>query len=74
MWRMVIDMAADLRFDTLRSRYDNPMVMDLPANIVTIKGKTVYNRYGGPNLNDLCTRIERLAGMVDWQADPASER
>ena len=49
-------------FDTLASRYDNPQVMDLPANIVTIDGKTVFNRYGGPNLNDLYTRIEQ--GMV----------
>lgn len=74
MWRMVTDMAANLGFDTLQARYDNPIIMDLPANIVTIEGKTVYNRYGGPNFNDLCTRIERLAGMVDWQADPASAR
>ena len=38
----------DLGFDTLQSQYDNPMVMDLPANIVTIEGKTVYNRTADP--------------------------
>ena len=74
MWRMVADLAMDMGFDTLQSRYDNPMVMDLPANIITIDGQTVYNRYGGPDLNDLYTRIERLAGAADWQADATSAR
>ena len=36
----------DMGFDTLQSRYDDPMVMDLPANIITIDGHTVYNRFG----------------------------
>ena len=61
-------------FDTLQSRYDDPKVMDLPANIVTIEGQTVYNRYGGPNLNDLYTRIERLVGTVEWTAEERSAR
>lgn len=74
MWRMVSDLASDMGFDTLQTQYDDPMVMDLPANILTIDGKTVYNRYGGPNLNDLYTRIERLAGSIDWQADEGSAR
>ena len=74
MWRMVADLASDMGFDTLQSRYDDPMVMDLPANIITIDGHTVYNRYGGPDLNDLYTRIERLAGAADWQADASSAR
>ena len=74
MWLMVADLASDMGFDTLQSRYDDPMVMDLPANIITIDGHTVYNRYGGPDLNDLYTRIERLAGAADWQADAGSAR
>jgi len=74
MWRMVADLAADMGFDTLQSRYDDPKVMDLPANIVTIEGQTVYNRYGGPNLNDLYIRIERLVGTVEWTADERSAR
>ena len=74
MWRMVADLASDMGFDTLQTRYDDPKVMDLPANIITIDGHTVYNRYGGPDLNDLYTRIERLAGAADWQADASSAR
>ena len=74
MWRMVANLASDMGFDTLQTRYDDPKVMDLPANIITIDGHTVFNRYGGPDLNDLYTRIERLAGAADWQADASSAR
>ena len=74
MWRMVADLASDMGFDTLQTKYDDPKVMDLPANIITIEGKTVFNRYGGPDLNELYTRIERMAGAADWQADAHSVR
>ena len=67
-------MAVDMGFDTLQTRYDDPRVTDLPANVVTIHGKTVYNRYGGPDLSDLYMRIERLVGITDWKADPQSAR
>ena len=73
-WKEATDWAESMGFDTLQSRYDNPKVMDLPANIVTVNGKTVFNRYGGPDLNELYTRIERLVGATDWTADPASAR
>ena len=73
-WKEAIDWAETMGFDTLQSRYDNPKVMDLPANIVTVNGKTVFNRYGGPDLNELYTRIERLVGATDWVADPSSVR
>ena len=61
-------------YDTLQSRYDNPMVTDLPANIITINGKTVFNRYGGPDLDDIYTQIQRLVGSTDWKADAGSAR
>ena len=73
-WQDVLDLAAELRFDTLASRYDNPQVTDLPASVVTIDGKTVFSRYGGPNLNDLFTRIEQGIGTTDWSADPSTSR
>ena len=73
-WQDVLDLAAELRFDTLASRYDNPQVTDLPASVVTIDGKTVFSRYGGPNLNDLFTRIEQDIGTTDWSADPSTAR
>lgn len=73
-WKETTDWVESMGFDTLQSRYDNPKVMDLPANIVTVNGKTVFNRYGGPDLNELYTRIERLVGATDWVAEPASAR
>ena len=73
-WQEVLDLAGELRFDTLASRYDNPQVTDLPASVVTIDGKTVFSRYGGPNLNDLFTRIEQSIGTTDWSADPSTAR
>ena len=73
-WQDVLDLAGELRFDTLASRYDNPQVTDLPASVVTIDGKTVFSRYGGPNLNDLFTRIEQGIGTTDWSAAPSTVR
>ena len=52
----------------LNDRYDNPMIMDIPAAISTINGKTVFNRYEGPNLQDLYIRIEDLIRTVEWVA------
>ena len=74
VWTMVADMAYDMGFDTLKTRYDDPNIMDVPANILTVNEKTVYNRFGGPKLNLLYMRIEQLIGTVDWQADPSSAR
>jgi len=73
-WNEVVEMAYEMGFDTLKSRYDDPRIMDVPANIVTVNGKTVYNRYGGPRLNLLYLHIERLVGTVDWKADPEIAR
>ena len=50
----------------LEDRYDNPMIMDIPAAISTINSKTVFNRHEGPNLKDLYARIENLISTVDW--------
>lgn len=73
-WKHVLAKGAELGFDTLQARYDNPMVMDLPAAIVTLEGKEVFNRYGGPNLNELYQLIERQVGATDWTPDPAVAR
>ena len=58
----------------LEDRYDNHMVMDIPAAISTINSKTVYNRIEGPDLNDLYIRIETLISTVDWVAKPITEK
>ena len=58
----------------LNDRYDNPMIMDIPAAISTINGKTVFNRYEGPDLKNLYTRIENLIRTVAWVAKPDIEK
>ncbi|MDA0729604.1 MAG: DUF6438 domain-containing protein [Bacteroidetes bacterium] len=73
-WSDVLQLGETLGFDTLQARYDNPMVMDLPAAIITLEGQEVFNRYGGPNLNALYTTIERHIGATDWKADPKTAR
>ena len=74
VWNMVAEEARAMGFDTLAARYDDPRVMDLPSATLTIQNRSVMNRYGGPNLNDLYTRIERLVGQMDWQATPEDAR
>ena len=74
VWGLVADEALAMGFDTLAARYDDPRVMDLPSTTLTIRDRSVMNRYGGPNLNELYTRIERLVGRMDWQATAEDAR
>ena len=74
VWGLVVDEARAMGFDTLAPRYDDPRVMDLPSATLTIQSRSVMNRYGGPNLNELYTRIERLVGRMDWQATAEDAR
>ena len=74
VWNLVVDKARALGFDTLAARYDDSRVMDLPSANLTIQDRSVMNRYGGPNLNELYTRIERLVGQMDWQATAEDAR
>ena len=74
VWSLVAEEAQSLGFDTLAHQYDDSRVMDLPSATIIVEGKSVMNRYGGPNLNDLYTRIERLVGRMDWQATPENAR
>jgi hypothetical protein len=53
-------------FDLL-NKYDDPMVMDLPAAITTIDGHNVFNRFEGPDLEGLYILIEHTISKIDWQ-------
>ena len=50
----------------LKERYDDKRVMDIPSTISIINGKTVFNRYNGPELDELYTMIEKLMINGDW--------
>lgn len=56
-------------YDTLKAKYDNPMVSDLPSVITEIKGQRVVNRYRGPDLQRLYTALDSLVESVDWKGD-----
>lgn len=68
----IVKKAEELDYFSLEEKYDDPLLMDLPAAISTIEGHHVYNRYGGPKLEELYTLIERSMSTVDWQPTPDS--
>ncbi|PCJ80498.1 MAG: hypothetical protein COA49_08485 [Bacteroidetes bacterium] len=70
----IIQYAQGSGYFLLEDRYDNPMIMDIPATISTINGKTVFNRYDGPNLTELYKKIENLMSKIDWTAKPETEK
>jgi hypothetical protein len=55
----------------LESSYDNPMIMDLPAVETTLRGHTVYNRHGGPDLKALYAALDSVVFGVNWTPDLA---
>ena len=58
----------------LNDRYDDKRVMDLPVVISTINGKTVFNRYNGPDLDELYSKIEELISKANWIAEPETQK
>ena len=55
----------------LAASYDNPMIMDLPAVETTLRGHTVYNRHGGPDLRALYAALDSVVFGVNWAPDLA---
>lgn len=64
---IIITYAQKSGYFKLDNKYDNVMVMDLPAAITTVDGHTVFNRFEGPDLKDLYTLIEHTISKIDWQ-------
>ena len=71
---MVISFAEKNGYLKLKDRYDDTMIMDIPAAISTINSKTVFNRYKGPDLKELYARIEALISTVDWVTKSNTEK
>jgi hypothetical protein len=61
-------------YHKLNDRYDDKRVMDLPVAISTINGKTVFNRYNGPDLGELYSKIEGLMSKANWIAEPDTKK
>ncbi|MDG2425167.1 MAG: DUF6438 domain-containing protein [Flavobacteriales bacterium] len=63
----ILAVARALQFSELDSIYDDPRVMDLPAQTFTIEGHCVLNRYGGPDLSPLLDAIESVVAELNWR-------
>lgn len=59
-------LAQDLGYFQLDSVYDNKMVTDLPGTTTVIFGKSVMNRYQGPDLDQLYKALDALIEDTDW--------
>lgn len=60
-------LATSMNYFSLDSIYDDEFLMDLPAVITIIRGKTVINRFRGPKLNDLYASLDSLIEEVEWE-------
>ena len=67
-WNARIKAAAEqVRYATLDSLYDNPRVTDLPATITEWNGKSVTNRYNGPDLTTLYAAFDEAMATLNWR-------
>ena len=62
----IIDLAEALGYFSLKPKYDDEKVMDLPAAISSIEGHRVFNRFEGPNLDPLYSLIEQKMVEIQW--------
>ena len=67
-WNDRISAAAEqVHYTTLDSLYDNPRVTDLPATITEWNGKSVTNRYNGPDLTTLYAAFDEAMATLNWR-------
>ena len=67
-WNARINAAAEqVHYTTLDSLYDNPRVTDLPATITEWNGKSVTNRYNGPDLTTLYAAFDEAMAALNWR-------
>lgn len=67
-WNGRINAAAEqVHYTTLDSLYDNPLVTDLPATITEWNGKSVTNRYNGPDLTTLYAAFDEAMAALNWR-------
>ena len=62
----VVAYAENHGYFELKEKYDDVMVMDLPATISLIEGHRVFNRFEGPNLDGLYSLIESKISNLVW--------
>lgn len=67
-WNARMNAAAEqVNYASLDSLYDNPRVTDLPAVITEWNGKSVTNRYNGPDLTTLYAAFDEAMSALNWR-------
>ena len=67
-WNEPIHAAAKkVQYSSLDSLYDNPFITDLPATITVWEGKSVTNRYNGPDLTTLYAAFDEAMAALNWR-------
>ena len=67
-WNARMNAAAEqVNYASLDSLYDNPRVTDLPAVITEWNGKSVTNRYNGPDLTTLYAAFDEAMAAMNWR-------
>ena len=67
-WNDRMNAAAEqVNYASLDSVYDNPRVTDLPAVITEWNGKSVTNRYNGPDLTTLYAAFDEAMSALNWR-------
>ena len=68
VWNESIHSAAkEVQYSSLDSLYDNPFITDLPATITVWEGKSVTNRYNGPDLTTLYAAFDEAMAALNWR-------
>ena len=62
----IIELAEAIDYFSLKPKYDDEKIMDLPAAILSIEGHKVFNRFEGPNLDPLYSLIEQKMVEIQW--------
>tara|TARA_B100001093_G_scaffold514203_1_gene587715 strand:+ start:823 stop:1317 length:495 start_codon:yes stop_codon:yes gene_type:complete len=66
-WNARLQAAADeVQYNSLDSLYDNQRITDLPATITEWAGKSVTNRYNGPDLTPFYAAFDEAMAALKW--------
>lgn len=66
-WNVRVRTALEsVHYAQLDSLYDNPRVTDLPSTITVCDGKSVTNRYNGPDLTTLYAALDEAMAALNW--------
>ncbi len=67
VWNSQVESSIDKSsYLIMKDLYDNPRITDLPSTITILYGKSVTNRYKGPDLSTLYTLLDESMASLNW--------